>query len=63
MQVQRQVCPMVQLMLDTNNQNNPVWIYTRASCSHKSSFQPLLDNCIPKCIELLLGSQGGMRMT
>ena len=26
-------------------------------------YQPLLDNCIPCCIELLLGSQGGMRMT
>lgn len=57
-------CPMVLLMLmDTNNQNNPVWIYTCAFWSSKRFYQPLLDNCIPCCIELLLGSQGGMRMT
>jgi hypothetical protein len=31
------VCPMVLLMLrDTNNQNNPVWIYTCAFWSFKS---------------------------
>jgi hypothetical protein len=29
----------------------------------ESSCQPLLDNCIPSCIELLLASQSGMRMT